>query len=87
MVNARGSHTATLLNSWNVLIARDRDTTAGGGIATAELYDPATGTFSSTASMSNSRHFHTATLLNNGKVLTAGGIEGGGVFLATAELY
>ncbi len=64
---------------------------AGGGggwpldTATAELYDPHTGTFSATGSMSVTRVSHTATLLANGKVLIAGGE--GQSYLAPAELY
>jgi hypothetical protein len=55
-------------------------------LASAELYNPATGTFTPTGSMSTPRVFHTATLLNNGMVLMAGGNSDSGT-LASAELY
>src|SRR6266487_4569215 len=54
-------------------------------LASAELYNPATGTFTSTGSLNTARGEHTATLLNNGMVLLAGGA--GFSFLASAELY
>jgi hypothetical protein len=84
MASARLAHTATLLNNGQVLIAGGENTT--GVLATAQLYDPASGTFTATGSMTSARGGHTATLLNNGKVLIAGGTTGFGV-LATAELY
>ena len=40
---------------------------------TAEIYDPAAGSFTATNSMTGARSVHTATLLNNGQVLIAGG--------------
>src|SRR5437660_567426 len=93
MTNSRESHTATLLNNGMVLIA-------GGAVlngssfqstALAELYDPTTGTFTPTGSMTASRVAPTATLLNNGKVLVAGGenVEhlSSNIFLDSAELY
>lgn len=59
----------------------------GAGTAAAELYDSATGTFSSTGSMSTTRQHHTATLLPNKKILITGGLDTNGAVLASAELY
>jgi hypothetical protein len=96
-------HTATLLSDGNVLLA-------GGTwgevipeifyLASAEIYDPAKGTFAGTGSMQANRWDHTATLLNDGRVLMAGGVsfvgsiapdrhsgEGRTETLASAELY
>jgi N-acetylneuraminic acid mutarotase len=84
---ARFYHTATLLPSGKVLVAggcpsnvyyNDCRTT----LASAELYDPATGTWTSTGSLNTARWAHTATLLQNGQVLVAGGAG-----VASAELY
>ncbi|HEX8706129.1 MAG TPA: Ig-like domain-containing protein, partial [Myxococcaceae bacterium] len=52
----------------------------------AQLYDPATNTWTSTSSMAQSRYAPTATLLHSGKVLVTGGF-GNGSSLNTAELY
>jgi hypothetical protein len=85
MTVARESHTATLLDSGLVLVAGGYN--RGQTLASAELYDPAAGTFTNTASMTAARQCHTATLLRNGKVLIAGGQAVLSPQLASAELY
>ena len=87
MNTGRVSPTGTLLNNGMVLIAGGTSAYYyGTPIASAELYDPASGTFTATGSMNFARWYDTATLLNNGMVLLAGGIGSSGL-LASAELY
>jgi hypothetical protein len=93
MIHARISHTATLLSDGRVLVAGGdigRPSRKGQVYAppspTAELYDPATGSFSSTAQMTIAHEGHTATLLSDGRVLLAGGAYAGRP-IVTAELY
>jgi len=81
---SRANHTATLLNSGMVLITGGINSTA---LATAELFDPSSGTFSATSSMATARTNHTATLLASGKVLVAGGCDYSGNCVSSAELY
>jgi len=130
MHDARFAHTATLLNTGNVLVAGGAgtaaelfDPAAGGSFsatgpmasshddgatatslpapdhrvliaggaavftADAELFDPASGTFTTTGSMSPIRQHHTATLLPNGKILVAGGLDTDGIPTNSADLY
>jgi hypothetical protein len=92
MTAARMDATATLLPDGRVLVAGgDRDMGPNLGIgshplASAELYDPATGTFTPTASMTTARAQATATALLDGRVLIAGGTNDIGG-LSSAELY
>jgi hypothetical protein len=87
----REYHSATLLpSSGKVLVVGGFNTQTGNTIAaTAELFDPASGTFSLTGSPSTPRAQHTATLLQNGKVLIAGGqsLSPNNPGLTSAEIY
>ena len=93
MTTAREDFTATLLNNGQVLVAGGEGCISFGctAFSSAELYNPATGTWTPTGSMSGARAFDTATLLPNGQVLVAGGGAGGGGGgsgpLSSAELY
>jgi N-acetylneuraminic acid mutarotase len=79
-MNAPRTHdTATLLANGEVLMAGSA--IGGTTLTSAELYNPATGAWTLTGSMTTQRAFQTATLLNNGQVLVAGGGT------STAELY
>ncbi len=49
---------------------------SGGQTASAELYDPATNTWSAAASLATARAHHTAALLKSGRILVAGGDTG-----------
>lgn len=87
---ARDQCTATRLANGEVLIAGGAQLLPDGSgsvLDTAELYDPATGLFSLTGTMTSARQGPTATLLPNGQVLITGGVANVGGVLDSAELY
>jgi hypothetical protein len=62
----------------------------GATLASAEVFDPATNTWTPTGSMSQARDLFQAVLLQDGRVLVAGGhisLEPPYATFATAELY
>jgi hypothetical protein len=88
MTEARDFASATLLPDGTVLVAGGGGPVIPGGhtssfdlLASAELFDPRTGSWTATGSMNEARYFHTATLLRNGTVLVIGAMTG------SAELY
>ncbi len=77
MQHYRYHHGIVLLPNGKVLVACGQDISVGGSrdtaINSAEIYDPATGTWTFTGNMSIGRGSHTFTLLNDGRVLATGG--------------
>jgi hypothetical protein len=83
-----------MLKNGKVLIAGGTTLESSNGpvaLNTAELYDPATRTFTPTGAMRDARAYHTATALTDGRVLVAGGMSLTGpttpVPLASLEIY
>jgi WD40 repeat protein len=85
----RHAHTATMLPDGRVLLAGGESTCDASGcapISSAELYDPKTGTFILTDSMSFARWGHISVLLSDGRVLIAAG-GANQKYLSSAEVY
>jgi hypothetical protein len=91
MLSRRVGHSATLLPNGKVLIAgglAGRVFEGGPGVvASTELFDPATGSFTAGPSMSAPRSGHAAVLLANRTVLIVGGADQDERILASAEIY
>jgi uncharacterized protein (TIGR03437 family) len=63
--------TSTILSDGRVLAVGGSD--SSGALRSAELFNPVTGIWTATGSLSSGRFNHSATLLPNGKVLVTGG--------------
>jgi N-acetylneuraminic acid mutarotase len=91
MTISREDHSAVLLTNGQVLVTGGTTVDFNGvTVASAELYDPVTGSWTATGSMLLSRERHTANVLQNGQVLVAGGDFYDGVnfgALTECELY
>jgi hypothetical protein len=71
---ARTNHHATLLLDGRVLVSGGRDGTAAS-IAAAEIFDPATGTWTVSGSNLTPRQEHAATRLLDGRLMVVGGVH------------
>lgn len=97
MATPRWGHSATLLANGKVLVAggccgpmQSSSSYPAGyytSLTSAELYDPASGTWSSAGTLTTARYAHSATALNDGTVLIAGGVYYQTGVVASAETY
>jgi len=90
VTGGRKLHNATLLPDGKVLVTGGSSGTEGPNaqpddpVYECEMWDPATGTWTTMASLTRIRAYHSiALLLPDGRVLTAAGVSGG----RTAEIY
>ena len=91
----RSGHTATLLPKGKVLVTGGIDKAGTVPniqyLSTAEMFDPASGTFTAAGNMEIERSEHAAILLLNGEVLITGGIDADNAeylnFLRAVELF
>jgi len=90
-VDRAAGESLTRLPDGRVLVVGGEDPASDGGrgLSSAEVWDPATGTFAPAGLLGEARTGHTATLLANGQVLIVGGTTAadGGHTLATAEIW
>jgi hypothetical protein len=85
MITSRRSHFMIRLADGKVFVGGG--TSEAGGVKSAEIYDPATGTFTSVPDMPESRSDVSAALLPNGNVLVIGGYNSGSGHLRSAVIY
>ncbi|HEV8139182.1 MAG TPA: Calx-beta domain-containing protein, partial [Pyrinomonadaceae bacterium] len=78
---ARRGHSATLLKNSKILIAGGEN--QNGLVTEAEIFDPATRTFSVSGNLNIARADHSATPLSDGRVLIAGGRGAVGILNST----
>ncbi|MDH5721620.1 MAG: hypothetical protein OEZ13_13520 [Spirochaetia bacterium] len=90
MSQKRQYHTATLLVDGRVLVTGGEyyNGTYHESLSGADIFNPATNTFTSAGNMSTARAYHTSSLLADGRVLVTGG-EGdlNPYYLSSAEIY
>ncbi|MHC4404408.1 MAG: Kelch repeat-containing protein [Planctomycetota bacterium] len=87
----RASHSSTLLMDGTVLVAGGMSIVSEPPdprvtVATTELYDATTGSWTLMDDLNEARHSHVAILLCDGSVLVAGGYDGT-QYLNTAEIF
>ncbi|MHB8384257.1 MAG: Kelch repeat-containing protein [Candidatus Binataceae bacterium] len=97
MNTVRAGHTATAISGCGcaadgkILIVGGSSSAATTPLASAELYDPASKSFTVTGAMKHARAWHTASLIGSGAlsgdILIAGGVGAKGTALASAEIY
>jgi hypothetical protein len=85
MITSRRAHFMIRLTDGRVFVGGG--TSNAGGVKSAEIYDPITGTFTSVSDMPETRSDVHAALLPNGNVLVIGGYNSGSGHLTSAVIY
>jgi len=86
---ARDSHIAVLMDNGTVLVAGGRSASSpdrSEATASAEVYDPSSGTWTTAGAMTTARWDHTATVLWDGRLLVTGGTANGEA-ISSAEVF
>jgi hypothetical protein len=78
--------TANLLTDGRVLVAGGVGS-AASAVASADLYDPSSRTFTPTGSMSNPRYAASSVRLLDGRIFVAGGEGTSGTGIDSVEIY
>jgi hypothetical protein len=82
------AHRATRLADGRVLVTGNfSGSNLVSEMLTADLYNPATNTWSQAGSMKAGRYWHAAGLLQDGRVILAGGQGNNNNYLSSAEIY
>lgn len=86
---SRARHAATLLADGRVFVAGGLELVPGPdpSLATAQIFNPATGLWSAAPSMAEGRTHATATLLSNGRVLVVGGQRSDSTFSDLSQAF
>lgn len=91
LLNPRHSHSTILLSNGKALIvgglSGSSSTDTHAFPPSAELFDPMSGSFSTTGSLKFKRYSNTTTLLPSGKVLVVGGRDDSNAAMGIVELY
>lgn len=83
MATPREGHAASILPNGQVLVSGGMRREGGDFFNSTEIYDPASGVFSTGPEMESRRAGHTATELSDGRILLTGGVG----YLKSAEIY
>ena len=87
LAEARDGHTAVTLADGRVLVVGGFAGEGQPPLVSAEMFDPASGRWTTTGDMASGRGGHAAALLGDGRVLVAGGWVGTSTYTDTTEIF
>ncbi|MEO5920361.1 MAG: kelch repeat-containing protein [Pseudolysinimonas sp.] len=87
MGDARDAHTATLFGSGQVLVTGGFSGEGAPPLASAEVFDPGTGSWAAVGDLATQRGGHAAALLGSGDVIVVGGWVRSRTYTATTEVF